>query len=100
MAASEMTDVVDLIADNPMIGTSIAGTNGCRKVRFGRPGRGKSGGYRVITFFSGPDLPVFLLTVFAKNEKGNLTQAERNALAGLTKELISRYPERERRRKR
>lgn len=92
MSAAEMAAVVDLIADNPTVGTPIVGTNGCRKVRFGRPGRGKSGGYRMITFYSGPDFPVFLLTVFAKNEKSNLTQAERNALTGLTKQLISKYP--------
>jgi hypothetical protein len=41
----------------------------------------------VITYYAGKDHPAFLLTVFGKNEKANLTKAERNALATLTKKL-------------
>jgi hypothetical protein len=41
----------------------------------------------VISYYAGDDVPVFLLTVFGKGEKDNLTRAERNALAGLTKRL-------------
>jgi hypothetical protein len=41
-------------------------------VRFAGKGKGKSGGYRVITFYSGSDIPVFLLNMFAKNEKADL----------------------------
>jgi hypothetical protein len=56
-------------------------------VRFAGRGKGKSGGYRVITFYSGRDVPVFLLNVFAKGDRVDLSQAERNelrkALAGL-----------------
>jgi hypothetical protein len=40
----------------------------------------------VITFYSGAELPVLLLTVFGKGEKIDLTQAERNELR---KELAS-----------
>ena len=68
----------------------MQGTGGCRKVRFGGRGKGKSGGYRVITFFTGR-APVFLITVFGKGKKANLTQGERNTLAGLTKTLVAEY---------
>lgn len=44
-----------------------------------------------MTFFTGNDLPVFLLTVFGKGEKANLTMAERNALEGLTKTIVNEY---------
>jgi hypothetical protein len=54
-------------------------------------GKGKSGGYRLITFYSGPDLPVFLLTVFSKGERTDLTKGERNARAQLTKVLGDSY---------
>jgi hypothetical protein len=37
---------------------------------------GKSGGYRVITFFTGTEIPVFLLNIFAKSEKTDLTPVE------------------------
>lgn len=67
----------------------MPGCGGARKLRVARPGKGKSGGYRVVSYFAGRDVPVFLLTVFPKNMKTNLTQAERNAFAGATKRLVS-----------
>lgn len=79
--------VVDLVATHPEAGDIMPGCGGARKLRVARPGKGKSGGFRVITYFGGGDIPVFLLTVFGKNEKANLTKAERNALASLTKRL-------------
>lgn len=69
----------------------MPGTGGCRKLRIARPGQVKSGSYRVITFYTGPDWPVFLLTVFGKNEKANLTKAERNALGEYTKRITTAY---------
>lgn len=87
MTSDEMTAVVDLIANNPEAGEIMPGCGGARKLRVAKPGKGKSGGYRVITYFGGADVPVFLLTVFGKNEKANLTKGERNDLAKLTKLL-------------
>jgi hypothetical protein len=87
MNADEMVAVVDLIAANPEAGEIMPGCGGARKLRVAKPGTGKSGGYRVITYFAGDDVPVFLLTVFGKNEKANLTKGERNALGDLTKKL-------------
>ena len=58
-----------------------------RKVRAAVGERGKSGGVRVIYFFHCVDMPIFLLTLFAKNEKDNLSVAERNQLAVLVEEL-------------
>jgi hypothetical protein len=51
----------------------------------GKIGAGKSGGYRTITFYSGEICPVYLLTVFGKGEKSNLSKSERNALAKLAR---------------
>jgi hypothetical protein len=52
---------------------------------------GKSGGTRIIYVFSGESLPVFVLAVFAKNEKADLSVAERNALAKVVTEMIENY---------
>lgn len=87
MSEDEMQAVVNLVAADPQAGTIMPGCGGARKVRVAKPGAGKSGGYRVISWFGGGDRPVFLLTVFGKNEKANLSKAERNALAALTKVL-------------
>lgn len=80
-----------------MIGAQIQGTGGGRKVRFAGRGKGKSGGYRVITFYSGEHLPVFLLTVFSKGEKSNLTPRERNTLRTVAKAIVAAYGPRVRR---
>lgn len=91
MSRVEIDNVVEILARDPEAGDVMAGTGGCRKLRFAGRGKGKSGGYRVVTFFTGPDLPVFLVTVFGKGERANLSKAERNGLAALTKILVADY---------
>jgi hypothetical protein len=76
----ERNKIVNLIANDPTIGDEIKGTGGARKVRVAGRGKGKSGGYRIITFYSGDDVPVFLLSVFSKGDRVDLSQADRNEL--------------------
>ena len=82
---------MDFIAAHPMAGDEISGTGGARKMRFAGKGKGKSGGHQVITFYSGTDIPVFLLTIFTKNEKTDLTAQERNALKKVLPEVAKAY---------
>jgi len=90
MSDEDRMAVIDFIARNPTAGVSIGG--GVRKVRFAREGGGKSGGYRVVHFYGGDDdMPVFLITVFAKNEKANLTKAETETIKSLSKQLADSY---------
>ena len=86
LSDSERSEVVNMVAENPKTGVALG--SGIRKMRIARPGRGKSGGARVVFLFSGEDIPVFLLTVFAKNEKANLSSGERTALIATAKEMI------------
>lgn len=87
MSAEEMTSAVDLVSADPEVGDVMQGTGGVRKVRLAGRGKGKSGGNRIVYFFGGGDIPIFMLTVFGKGEKANLTQGERNALRQMTKIL-------------
>ena len=65
----------------------MPGTGGFRKARWGRSGRGKRGGVRVIYYFLvRPDL-IFLADLYPKNEKENLTHAERNELKRIAAEI-------------
>jgi len=89
MTDAERASVVNLLALNPGLGELIVGTGGCRKFRLAGRGKGKSGGYRVITFFGGVHMPVYLLTVFSKGERANLSRAECNALAQVSKRLLA-----------
>ncbi|MCY4140088.1 MAG: hypothetical protein OXF56_17700 [Rhodobacteraceae bacterium] len=52
---------------------------------------GKSGGYRTIHYFGGDDVPVFLLSVYAKGTKVNLSRAERNELAKVLPAVADAY---------
>lgn len=65
--------IVDRLAADPTCGVIIPGSGGIRKV------------------FSGEHLPVFVLAVFTKNEKANLSPAERNALAKMVGDMIEGY---------
>jgi len=96
LPGAERLAIVTWISANPAAGDVIEGTGGARKVRFAGKGKGKSGGYRIITFFTGPDIPVFLLNIFAKNEKSDLTPKERCVLKTVLAEIVKAYrPKRE-----
>lgn len=86
--------LVDYLAARPKAGDLIEGTGGVRKLRWARDGRGKSGGVRVVYYFHSEQMPLYLLTVFAKNERANLSKAERNELAGLVDLLVQAWFER------
>ena len=67
----------------PRKGDEIPGAGGFRKIRFSREGsnKGKSGSYRVIYLYVQAYATVFLVLVFGKNEKANISRADANALA-------------------
>jgi hypothetical protein len=91
MPESERTELVGFIAANPEAGDLIPETGGVRKIRWAVPGRGKSGGARVVYYYHNETVPVFLLAAYGKNEKANLSKAERNAMAKSVPVLIHTY---------
>jgi hypothetical protein len=91
MSEDENQVLVDFLAESPTAGDVMAGTGGCRKVRIAGRGKGKRGGYRTITFYTGENLPLFLITVFGKGEKSNLSKSERNRLRDITKAIVTKY---------
>jgi hypothetical protein len=76
----ELSEIVRAISLEPRIGDIIPGTGGARKRRFPGHGKGKSGGFRTVSYFAGDDVPVVLLALIDKGERANLSQAERNEL--------------------
>ena len=74
-----------------IVRTLLLGTGGFRKVRVARKGMGKSGGARVVYICRNERLPVFLIAVFPKNEKENLSMAERNALRKRADSIFEAY---------
>ena len=49
----------------------MEGTGGVRKLRWGRGAQGKSDGFRVTYYFHDESMPLYLLTLFAKNQRAN-----------------------------
>jgi hypothetical protein len=78
--ADEQDEMERQIAGDPERHPLIPGGSGMRKARWARPGGGKHGGVRVIYYFAPPDA-VYFVSVYAKNEKENLSDAEKKALA-------------------
>lgn len=88
LSALERQDLIDYLAEHPKAGDIMEGTGGVRKLRWRRGGQGKSGGVRVIYYYHDDLMPLYLLTLFAKGDRANLTKAERNDLADLVDVLV------------
>ena len=84
----------ELLAD-PKVGDVLKGTGGIRKMRFAFEKKGKSGSARVIYIDFEVYEKIFLITAYPKNEKDNLTEAERNELRSLVKILENQLRENE-----
>lgn len=89
MSDQEREAAINYVAANPEAGVSLGG--GLRKVRIPREGSGKSGGFRTIYVFGGAHMPIFLITVFAKNEKANLSKTEQAAAIEMSKVIVAKY---------
>ena len=88
LSESESQLLVRYLARFPLAGHLIEGTGGVRKLRWAREGMGKRGGVRVVYYFHSERIPLYVLTVFAKNERADLSMAERHELAKLVKRLV------------
>lgn len=91
LAEDEVLSIVTQLSENPQLGDLLVGTGGARKWRVPAKGKGKSGGARVVSYFAADDVPVFLLDVFTKGEKINLSQKERNELKSILGRLAEDY---------
>jgi hypothetical protein len=80
LSDDETFGIVTAISSDPTSGDLIPGTGGARKLRIAGRGKGKSGGYRTISYFAGEDVPVLLLALINKGERADLSQTERNEL--------------------
>jgi hypothetical protein len=77
-----------MLADRPDAGVLIRGGHGLRKVRWALPGRGKSGGLRVIYYWRIAESQILLVALFAKNVRTDLSPAQLGALAKTMREWL------------
>jgi len=88
LSEEEKSDLIAYLSENPQSGALVQNTGGIRKLRWARSGGGKSGGVRVIYYFHSEIMPLYLLTVFGKNEKANISMKEKQVLSKLVRELV------------
>jgi len=80
-------EFIDFIARNPEAGDLIPASGGIRKVRWGRRGSGKRGGVRIIYFYHDPAMPLYLLMIYAKARRDDLSPDARRTVEGLVARL-------------
>ncbi len=69
-------------------GDIVVGGGGLRKLRWKAPGRGKRGGLRVIYYWADAHGYIYLVNVYAKNEKSDLSRQELQKLRVLVEEWL------------
>ena len=82
ISETERTALIIYLAVNPEVGAVVPDTGGVRKLRWALPGRAKSGGARVIYYYHNQSMPLYALDIYAKNQKANLSAAEKQAARG------------------
>jgi len=76
------------LIEQPDKGDLIPGTGGARKLRHALLGRGKSGGVRVIYYWHVASEQIYLLLIYPKSKKADLTAQETTAVHALIKQLV------------
>ena len=94
LSDAEQQEIVSYLSHNPQAGVLIRGGGGIRKLRWGRAAQGKSGGVRVIYYFHSEFMPLYLIGVFGKGDKDNLTRQECNDLADIVEHLVDTWQRR------
>lgn len=88
LTVDERMAIATHLSANPLDGDLIPSGGGARKLRWATvPGKGKSGGARIIHFFANAKGTVYLIAIYEKSKKANLTQAQVHAIAKLCKHL-------------
>lgn len=72
--------------DNPLKGALIRNSGGMRKLRWQGKGHGKRGGLRVIYYWMVGANQMYMLYIFPKNEREDLTPEQLKALKRILEE--------------
>jgi hypothetical protein len=91
----ERDEFVTFIALNPEAGDVIPETGGVRKVRWQRQGTGKRGGTRIIYFVMSPEAPLYLLLVYAKGRREDLSPDEKHSVRDIAAALKRAHRQRD-----
>lgn len=89
LTEKDLEELENIINSSPDAGDIIQGTGGLRKLRFSLPNRGKSGSVRVLYIDYMYYEQVYFLNVYAKNEKENISDKEKQLYKSIIDEISS-----------
>jgi hypothetical protein len=92
---NELHQLQETLLQDPKAGDVIRGTKGLRKIRIAFARQGKSGSGRVAYVDFTAHETVYLITAYSKNEKDDLSKAERNEIAKMITRLEQGLKEQE-----
>ena len=87
----EQSAFVEHIAFNPEDGVVIPDTGGIRKIRWSRTGSGKRGGVRVVYFYYNPEMPLYLISMYAKAEREDISPDEKRNMVDFVTALKRKH---------
>ncbi len=87
LSSTEKMALEDHIAETPEAHPIVPGTGGVRKARWGRGGRGKSGGVRAIYYFHHGRGAIYMLTLYAKSDQADLTEDDKRDIRRIVARL-------------
>ena len=87
MSEEDLRELQGFLLEHPSAGDVVQATGGVRKLRWARPGRGKSGGVRTIYIDFADRQIIWLITVFGKNERSDLSPEERKEIKRFVKQI-------------
>ena len=88
MTEDDLRELQSFLLEHPEIAPVIQGTGGVRKLRWACKGRGKSGSLRMIYLDMKSSGLIYLITVFGKYEKDNLSAKEKQAIKAYVKGIL------------
>jgi len=91
LTEDQLTGLGDELATLRQLGNVIKDTGGLRKFRWGAKGKGKRGGVRVVYYYGGDHMPIFLIAIYSKSEKADMTGPEKKAARKLVETLKNEY---------
>ena len=94
LSDDERSELVAYLSVYPLAGVLVQGTGGVRKLRWARNDRGKSSGVRVIYYYYNDDIPLYLLALFGKSEKANISMEEKHILSKAVTQLVKYWRQR------
>ncbi len=88
LSVDELDGLKQELACLRQLGSVIEGTGGLRKIRYGAKGKGKRGGARVLYYYGGDHMPIFLIAIYPKSEQENISAAKKKAIKKLINCLV------------